>query len=122
VDPALFTIMARVKKQADVEYVRDQILATVKSFQEKPVDAAKLDAVRKRLRYQLALSLDSSDSIASVLASYVALRRTPETLNSLYDQYASLTPEDIQKAAEKYLVENSRTIVTLAPAPRGGSR
>jgi zinc protease len=122
VDPGLFTIMARVKKQSDVEYVRDQILATVKSFQEKPVDAAKLDAVRKRLRYQLALSLDSSDSIAAVLASFVALRRTPETLNSLYDQYASLTPEDVQKAAEKYLVENSRTIVTLAPAPRGGSR
>ena len=46
---------ARVKKQADVEHVRDRILATVKAFQEKPVDAAKLDAVRKRLRYQLAL-------------------------------------------------------------------
>src|SRR5262249_27232516 len=122
VDPALFTISARVKKKEDVEYVRDQVLATVKSFQEKPVDAAKLDAVRKRLRYQLALSLDSSDAIASVLASYVALRRTPETLNSLYDQYASLTPEDVQKMAAKYLVENSRTIVTLAPAARGGKQ
>jgi zinc protease len=79
--------------------------------------------VRKRLRYQLALSLDSSDAIAGILASFVALRRTPETLNKLYDQYAALTPEDVQKAAAKYLVENSRTIVTLTPAAaRGGSQ
>jgi zinc protease len=122
VDPHLFTVSARVKKQSDVEYVRDRILATIKTLQEKPVDAARLDAVRKHLRYELALSLDSSDSIASVLASYIAIRRTPETLNKLYDQYAAVTPEDIQKAASKYLTENSRTVVTLAPVARGGSQ
>lgn len=121
VDPALFTISARVKKQSDLDYVRDQILATVKAFQEKPVDAARLDAVRKHLRYSLALSLDSSDAIAGILASYVALQRTPETLNRLYDQYAALTPEDVQQAASRYLVENGRTIVTLAPAPAPGA-
>jgi zinc protease len=121
VDPALFNILSRVKRQSDVEYVRDQILETVKSFQEKPVEKARLEAVKKRLRYSLALSLDSSDAIAGVLASYIALRRTPETLNHLYDQYAALTPEDVQKAAAKYLVENSRTIVTLTPAARGGN-
>ena len=39
--PALFEIAARVKKAEDMDYVRDQILATVKEFQEKPVDAAQ---------------------------------------------------------------------------------
>ena len=34
-------------------------------------------------------------------------------MNALYDQYAKLTPEDVQKAAAKYLVDNGRTIVTL---------
>jgi zinc protease len=119
VDPTLFTISARVKKQDDMDYVRDQILAAVKTFQEKPVDAARLDAVRKHLRYELALSMDSSDAIAGILASFVALRRTPETLNKFYDEYAALTPEDVQQAAAKYLVENGRTMVTLTP---GGAR
>ena len=113
VDPALFQITARVKKVEDLESVRDQILETVKMFQQKPVDAAKLDTVRKRLRYQLALSMDNSDTIAQILSYYVALRRTPGTLNALFDQYASLTPEDVREAAAKYLVENGRTIVTL---------
>jgi zinc protease len=120
VDPGLFQITARVKKVADMDTVRDEILNTVQQFQQKPVDAAKLDTVRKRLRYQLALSMDNSDTIAAILSQYVALRRTPATINALYDQYGKLTPEDIQQAAAKYLVEKSRTIVTLTgPAATG---
>ena len=113
VDPSLFEITARVKKAEDVDYVRDRILETVKAFQEKPVDAARLDTVRKRLRYQVALSMDNSDTIAQILSYYVALKRTPETMNALYDQYAKLTPEDVQQAAAKLLVEKGRTMVTL---------
>lgn len=121
VDPALFSIRARVKNAADLEAVRDRIFEAVKVFQEKPVEAARLDAVRKRLRYELALSMDSSDSIAQILAASVALRRTPETLNKLFDQYAALTPEDVQHAAAKYLTGNARTVVTLT-GPAGGGR
>ena len=112
VDPSLFQITARVKKAEDLDYVRDRILETVKAFQEKPVDTARLDTVRKRLRYQMALSMDNSDTIAQILARFVALKRTPETMNALYDQYAKLTPEDVQAAA-KLLVDRGRTIVTL---------
>jgi zinc protease len=112
VDPSLFQITARVKKAEDLDYVRDQVLETVKAFQEKPVDPARLDTVRKRLRYQVALSMDNSDTIAQILSRYVALKRTPETMNALYDQYAKLTPEDVQAAAN-FLVEKHRTIVTL---------
>jgi zinc protease len=113
VDASLFEITARVKSAEDMDMVRDRILETVRAFQEKPVDAARLDAVRKRLRYSAALGMSSSDAIASMLARFVALRRTPEAMNQLYDQYARLTPEDVQQAAAKYLVENNRTIVTL---------
>jgi zinc protease len=113
VDNSLFNVVARVKKADDMDYVRGQILDTVKAFQEKPVDAAMLEKVKKHLRYSAALRMNSSDAIASSLAPYIALRRTPETMNRLYEQYAQLTPEDVQKAAAKYLVENSRTTVTL---------
>jgi predicted Zn-dependent peptidase len=85
------------------------------------VDPARLDAVRKHLRYSVALRMQSSDAIAGILAQFVALRRTPESMNRLYDQYASLTPEDVQKAAAQFLVDNGRTIVTLT-GPQGGSQ
>jgi zinc protease len=116
VDPSLFQVLARVKKAEDMEYVRGQILATVQQFREKPVDGARLDAVRKHLRYELALRMDNSETVAQVVAGYVALRRTPDTMNKLFDQYARLTPQDVQQAAVKYLTENARTIVTLDSA------
>jgi zinc protease len=126
VDPALFEISARVKTAAGLEEVRDRILETVKGFRDKPVDAARLDVVKKHLRYALALRMDNSESVAQIAASMVALRRTPETLNRLYDLYARLTPEDVRKAAARYLVDSGRTIATLTgPAPAqtsGGAR
>ena len=72
--------------------------------------------MRRHLRSTLALRMQSSDAIAAILARYIALRRTPETLNLLYSQFAALTPQDIQQAARKYLSENNRTTVTLAQA------
>ncbi|HKE27925.1 MAG TPA: pitrilysin family protein [Bryobacteraceae bacterium] len=113
VDASLFQITARVKKPGDMDYVRDQILAAIRVFQDRPVDVARLQAVKKHLRYSAALRMNASDAIAGSLASYVALKRTPETMDRIYEQYAQLTPDDVMKAAAKYLVESSRTIVTL---------
>jgi len=113
VDPSVFEILARVKKPEDMDYVRERILETIASLRDKPVEAARLDAVRDHLRYSFAQRLDNSDTIANILARYIALRRTPETIEKLYGQLAQLTPEDVQKAAAQYLIENGRTTVTL---------
>jgi zinc protease len=77
------------------------------------VPASRLDAVKRRLRYEFALGMNNSEAIAGTVAQYVALRRTPDTINRLYEVYDSITPEDIQAVARKYLVDDARTIVTL---------
>ena len=121
IDPELFTVMARVKDAKDVDYVRDQILATVKQFSETLVPAGKLAATRSRMRYEFALSLDSSEAIALNVAPYVGLRRTPETINNLYALYDQVSPEDIRNAARKYFAESNRSIVTLATKAKAAS-
>ena len=63
--------------------------------------------------------MDNSESIAQILSSFVALGRSPETMNKLFDQYAGLMPEDVRQAAAKYLVDTARTVVTLT-GPGGG--
>ncbi len=112
-DPSLFEILARVKKAEDVPYVRDQILAAIQSMSENNVEEARLDAVRRHIRYELALSMDNSETIAQIISEYVALRRTPDTMNRVFERYAALKPDDIRLAAAKYLTENARTIATL---------
>jgi zinc protease len=113
-DPYLLTVLARVKDPKDVEYVRGEIIKTFDSFKAGAVQKDKLDAVKSNLKYSFALSLDNSQAIAENIAPFVALRRTPEALNKLFDTYASITPADIQAMAKKYFVEKHRTMVTLS--------
>jgi len=116
VDPYLFSIFARVKKVPDMEVVNQAVLATVKQFSDAPVDAAKLERVKENLRYSFALSLNNSEAIAGTVARFVALKRSAETINRVYDLYASLTPADVQRVAKQYLTERNRTTVTLTGA------
>jgi zinc protease len=120
IDPELFAIFARVKDQKDVAYVRDAILATFKRFTQEQIPQAKLDATRSRLRYTVALQMDSSTAIAGTLAPYIALRRTPETMNKMFALLDQITPEDIRAAAARYFVERNRTIVTLSTKTGSG--
>lgn len=122
IDPELFAIIARVKDQKDMDYVRDQILSTFKRYTTESVPQAQLDATRSRLRYQTALSMNSSQAIARAISPYVALRRTPETINKLFNLYDQITPADIRDAAARYFVEHNRTIVTLSQNEKGGQK
>ena len=120
-DPELFYVETRVKDEKDLDYVRNEVLATYKRFTTELIPQDKLDATRSRLRYSFALSLDSSAAIAGTLASYIGLRGTPETVNKLYARYDRITPEDIRAAAAKYFVDRNRTIVTLTSKSKGGA-
>jgi zinc protease len=118
IDPYLLSVAARVKDPKDVDYVKGEILKTFESFKTAKVPAEKLERVKSHLKYSFALSMNNSEAIASGIAPYVALRRTPETINKLYNVYASITPEDIQAMANKYFVDKHRTVVTLSHKER----
>jgi len=114
-DPELFTVYARVKNVKDLDGVRDRILATFARFTREPVDQAKLDATRSRMRYSFALRMNSSPAIAAALAPYILLTRTPDTINKVFALYQQVTPDDMRTMAAKYFTDNNRTIVTLTP-------
>jgi zinc protease len=114
IDPELFAILARIKDQKDMDYVKDQILATFKRYTTETIPTAELEATKSRVRYAFALSMNSSNAIAATLAPYIALRRTPETVEKLFTLYGQVTADDIKNAASKYFVDKNRTIVTLS--------
>ena len=120
VDPYLFSIVARVKKAEDVADVHAQVLAEIEKLKNEIVPADELEDVKSHLRYQFALSMDSTRAIANILAHYLGLTRDPETINRRYRLYQQVTPQDIQAVAKKVFVETGRTIATLETAGQGG--
>jgi zinc protease len=121
-DPELFAVLARVKDPKDVDYVRDQILATFKRYSTELIPQDKLNATRSRLRYSFAMAMDSSSAIASTLAPFVSLRRTPETIDKMAELMETISPQDVRDLAAKYFRDDSRTIVTLAPKAKDSAR
>ena len=121
-DPELFVVLARIKDPKDVDYVRDQVLAAYKRYTSELIRPTKLDATRSRMRYSFAMAMDSSNAIASTLAPFISLRRTPETIDKLAALMDTITPPDVRDIAAKYFRDESRTIVTLAPKVKDAAK
>lgn len=113
IDPELFTVFAQVKDEKDLNIVKDEIIKTYKKYAKELIPNKQLDETRSRLRYSFSLAMDSNNAIAGTLASYIALRRSPDTIDKVFALYDSITPEDIRAAAEKYFNDTSQTVVTL---------
>ncbi|MCX6128560.1 MAG: insulinase family protein, partial [Proteobacteria bacterium] len=116
-DPDLFTVSALVKEAKDVPYVRDTILKIFAEAAATPIPEQRLQAVRSNLRYAFARRLDNTESIASVLASYVRYERRFDTLNRYFSLLDTITATDVQKAAQKYFTDANLVTSTLSKDP-----
>ena len=120
-DPALLTVLARVKDPADVPYVRDEILRAFAAVRQEPPGAQRVRDAVDANRYGLLRRLDNTDAIASTLARYVRYERSYDTINELYATYATLTPADLQAAAAHYFTDANLVQTTLSQGPLPGA-
>jgi len=112
-DPSLFRIYSRIKKDEDIEKVKQEIFKAIEKLQNEQISPKKLNDVLSNMRYSFLHSLDNADAIASTLAYYVSVAGYPQSLDEFYSTLNSLTPDDIQNTAKKYLVKEKRNIITL---------
>ena len=116
-DPGLAFLGARIKKLADANYIRDQILKTVAGVRATPVTAKRLADAKAAEKYGLIRGLDNTENIGQTLATYVRYRRAYSTINEYYRVVDSLTPDDLLAAARKYLTDEGLVLTTLSTEP-----
>lgn len=112
-DPFPFMIYSRVKAESDMDYVISEIEKTIEHFKNNLVSKEQLDNLKKRMKYQFLMGLDSPESVASVLPMFITLTGDIEVLDEYFIQMMDITPEDIQRAVKKYFVKESRNQVIL---------
>ena len=113
-DPQLLTVAARLKRPEDAVAVRDELLRTFAALRTEPVAARRLADAQANARYGLLRSLDNTEAIAGTLARFVRHRREYGIFDELYRLYATLTPEDLRAAAERYVVDAGLVQTTLS--------
>jgi zinc protease len=112
-DPELFSVIATVKSEADIEPVLARIEQTVAQYRETPPDAGQVDAVKSNMRYRYLLGLDTANRVADEVAAFVGVAGDLEQVEVLYRNLAAVTPEDVRAAAQRWLVTTGRTTVVL---------
>lgn len=112
-DPKLYDVYSRVKNEEDIQYVIEEIDRTAGRFTTELVSVEDLENIKKRTRYGYLMRLDTPARVASSLARFIAVTGGIEAVNQLYETIATVTPEDIRVAAQKYLLKERRTVLVL---------
>jgi zinc protease len=116
VDPNLFTVFARIKKPADIDYVEQAIREEIGRIAREGVDDKTLAEVLSHVKYQFAGQLSTADKTAYTASSFLALTGHLESINTYFALYDRVTSADVKRVAATYFQPTNRTLVTLKAA------
>lgn len=119
-DPFLFSVQSSLYNAEDLQFVKNEITNTIQNLIDNGVDQSVLADTKSNIKYSFETNLDSSSSIANALSYSIWVSGDPSALGRMYEQVESLTVEDLQEVAAKYLVPEHLTISTISPDVEGG--
>jgi predicted Zn-dependent peptidase len=102
-------------KTEDVEAV---IYAEIERLKKEPIADWELQKAKNTTRRNLINGLQSSLLRAITIGQYAVYYNDPSLINTRLDKVAAVTKEDVQRVANKYLVDTNRTVVITMPKPK----
>jgi len=102
-------------KTGDVETL---IYAEIDRLKKEPIADWELQKSKNTTRRNFINGLQSSISRAITIGQYTVYYNEPGLINSRLDKVAAVTKEDVQRVANKYLVDTNRTVVITMPKAR----
>jgi zinc protease len=115
-DPNLFTLSADLlpgKEVAEVEKAFDQ---EIERLQREPVGDQELEKAKNQIEASFIFGQDSIFNQAMLLAHH-EIAISWKTIDDYIPSIRKVTPEDIQRVAKKYLIQDNRTVGILIPLP-----
>jgi predicted Zn-dependent peptidase len=123
--PSLFLFFVVPAAGHTVEENEKALYQVIDRVKKEKVDDAALQRVKTKLRADLIRKLDSNSGLAGELSTYAANFGDWRKLFTELDEYNKVTAEDVQRVAQKYLLDKTRTLaytfVPEAGAPPGGT-
>ncbi len=117
-DPALVDITTMVNDPSDLPAIEKEILDTVERFRTQPVDARLLADTKSSMKYGFLMGLETAQNVAFSLIQVVINTGGIEGVEDYYNTLEAVTPEHVQRAAERVLTANRRTTMTMVQAAR----
>lgn len=116
-DPGLFYIFATVASERDVRTVEGALHNEIIMLQKNLVSLRELEKAKNLIEADFLFAQDSVFSKAMLIGQYETVAGWQE-INNYLPSIQKVTPEDIQRVARKYLIEDNRTVGILIPVSK----
>ena len=114
--PNLLLVYALTSPGTSVDELATALGAEIERLKTEPVKPEELERVKTQLKAGLLRTLDSNMGMARILAEYEAKTGSWRNIFEELAKLAKITPEDIQRVAQKTFTEENRTIGRILPS------
>lgn len=116
-DPGLFYLLAFLAPDVSHQEVETRILAEIERVSEDGIEEREVNRAKRQLTASVAFARDGSFSVASQLNEAIAAGDW-RLFAEYTDRVASVSSDDIQRAAETFLTAGRRTVGWYTPSTR----
>jgi predicted Zn-dependent peptidase len=111
----LFIALAIASEDTSAQEVEDALWRELEKVRNEGVTERELQAALNHIRTSLVTSFCKLQGVADALAYYHVLCGDASRINTLLDEYATITAEDIQRVANRYLRPESAAVLHYLP-------
>ncbi|HJP94113.1 MAG TPA: pitrilysin family protein [Pyrinomonadaceae bacterium] len=112
---------ATLRPGVKTEDVEAAIYEEIERLKKEPIADWELQKAKNTTRRNIINGLQSSISRAITIGQYTVYYNDPNLINTRLDKVAAVTKEDVQRVANKYLVDTNRTVVITMPKAKAKS-
>jgi predicted Zn-dependent peptidase len=110
-----FYTNATLRPGIKTEDIEATIYAEIERLKKEPIADWELQKAKNTTRRNLINGLASSLSRAITIGQYTTYYHEPNLINERLNKVAAVTKEDVQRVANKYLIDTNRTVVITMP-------
>lgn len=117
---ALYT-NATLRPGMNTKDVEALIYAEIERLKTEPIADWELQKAKNTTRRNFITNLQSSLARAVQIGQYTVYYNDPNLINTRLDKVSAVTKEDVQRVANKYLLDTNRTVVVTMPKAKAKS-
>lgn len=116
-EPGFGLFGAEVRKENSLVEAQNGLIQTVENLAAAPPTKEEVERAKAGILKNIELTLNSSDRVGLTMSEYIA--QGDWRLYFLYrDRIRKVTPEDVQRAAQKYFKTSNRTLGVFVPTEK----